>query len=243
MSAPRFFVDTACRPGLEVELHADDAHHATHVLRMHGGDALIVLHGGKAWDATLIEGEAGAVRAHVAKSRDESLGELPVGVSVLQALVKGAKFDDVVEKTVELGARRIVPVHCERSYADASRHRLDRWRRIARSAAQQARRLHVPVIAEPMGWADALQAFRGDARPLVAYENAPAGSFAEALRGIAGARDIAIAIGPEGGLTAAEVEAARAAGCALVSLGPTILRTETAAAAMLAALAAGAGWW
>ena len=243
MSTPRFFVDTGCAPGLDVELHVDDAHHARNVLRMHGGDALVIVHGGGAWDATLLDDAAGSVRARIGKRRAEARGELPVSVSVLQALVKGAKFDDVVEKTVELGARRIVPVRCERSYADASRHKLERWRRIARSAAQQARRLHVPIIAEPMEWADALESFRGDARPLVAYENAPPGSFAQALGGIAAARDIAIAVGPEGGLSAAEVEAARAAGCAIVSLGPTILRTETAAAAMLAALAASAGWW
>jgi 16S rRNA (uracil1498-N3)-methyltransferase len=243
MSAPRFFADVDCGTGELIELRPDDAHHAIEVLRMRSGDPLVIVCDGTAWDATLSDITRGRVSARLAAPRTEKGGELPVSVSVLQAIAKGAKFDDVVEKSVELGARQIVPVMCERSYAQASSAKIERWRRIARSAAQQSRRRHMPEVTDPMSWIEALRATNADRPTLVAYEHATPDSFAAAVDGLGYASSVAIAIGPEGGLTDAEVAAANESGCALVSLGPTILRTETAAPAMLAALAARRGWW
>lgn len=243
MSAPRFFIDVEPAAGQEIELTRDDAHHVAGVLRLRPGDPLVVVRAGTAWDATVCVIAQGLVRARVDVAREEHGGELPLAVTVMQAIVKGNKFDEVVEKAVELGARRIVPVLCERSYAQASAVRLERWRRIARSAAQQARRRYLPEIADPLAWEDALRSYDGDLKPLVAYENAAAGSLGAALERVGDARSMAIAIGPEGGFAPAEISAAREHGCALVSLGPTILRTQTAATAMLAALAACCGWW
>lgn len=243
MSAPRFFADVGCGTGELIELGRDDAHHAIEVLRMRTGDSLVIVCNGTAWDATLNDIARGRVNARLAAPRTEKGGELPIAVTVLQAIAKGAKFDEVVEKAVELGARRIVPVLCERSYAQANDAKIERWRRIARSAAQQSRRRYLPEVTEPTAWIDALRMSEVDRPPLVAYENAAPGSFAAAVDAIGEASSIAIAIGPEGGLTDAEVAAAKESGCPLVSLGPTILRTETAASAMLAALAARRGWW
>ncbi|MBV8081427.1 MAG: RsmE family RNA methyltransferase [Candidatus Eremiobacteraeota bacterium] len=240
MNAPRFFTDAPCSAGALVDLGAEDTNHATRVLRLHDGDALVVINDGVAWDATLRGSDSRQPRAELTGRRDEQGGELPVATTVIQAITKGTKFDDVVEKTVELGARRIVPAMCERSYAQAGDAKIERWRRIARAAAQQSRRRYIPVITAAAPWAHALALVRPT---IVAYEDAPAGSFAQAVRESGNAREIALAVGPEGGLAPADVEAARAARCALVSLGPTILRTETAAAAMLAALASTAGWW
>jgi 16S rRNA (uracil1498-N3)-methyltransferase len=243
MSAPRFFVDDECAAGAQIELRHDDAHHAIEVLRMHTGDPVVIVRDGTAWDATLSDFGRGRASAQLVAPRAESGGELPLAVTVLQAIAKGSKFDDVVEKAVELGARRIVPVVCERSYAQASSAKIERWRRIARSAAQQSRRRYLPEVADPMTWIEALRATNTNPPTLVAYEHAAPGSLAAAADKIGEARSIAIAIGPEGGLTAAEVAAAKESGCELVSLGPTILRTETAAPALLAALAARRGWW
>lgn len=240
MSEPRFFADAACDPGALIALSAEDSHHALHVLRLEEGDAVVIVHDGVAWDAALARIAGDSAHAQITRRRDEAGGELPVAITVIQALTKAAKFDDVVEKVVELGARRIVPAICERSYAGPSEAKLERWRRIARSAAQQSRRRVLPVVAAPQPWESAVATIRPT---LVAYERAAPGSFEQAVRSINAARAVAIAVGPEGGLAHADVEAARAAGAALVSLGPTILRTETAAAAMLAALASSAGWW
>jgi len=241
-SQPRFFVDAPCTPGAQVTLRSDDVRHARLVLRMRAGDPVVVVCDGSAWDARLSQVSAGRTTARIDALRSEQGGELPAFVTVLQAVPKGAKFDDVVEKTVELGARRIVPVRCERGYADAGDRKLERWRRIARAAAMQSRRRFVPEVESPIAWAQGVRLARSQP-VLVAYERAPSGSLAAALAKSSDGKPFAIAIGPEGGLAPAEVDAARAAGCDFVSLGPTTLRTETAAAALLAACAACRGWW
>lgn len=243
MSAPRFFVNADLAPNRDIVLDPDDARHARLVLRLHAGDDVVLVHDGAAWHAMLTTVSAREVRARVGQRRDEKSGELPVDITVMQALIKGAKFDFVVEKVVELGARHVVPVEFERSYAEAGARKLERWRRIARAAAQQARRRFLPSVEEPRSWEAALRGWRGVARPIVAYEGARLGTFAPAVDRIAEAKELAVAIGPEGGFTDDEVAVARASGCALVSLGPTTLRTETAATALLAAIAARKGWW
>jgi len=239
MSAPRFFVDGQVTAGATVSLRSDDAHHASHVLRMRADAPIVVVAVGVAWDAVIAA--ADCKTAHIMRPSPESGGDIGIDVTVLQALIKGAKFDDVVEKCVELGARRIIPVRCERSESDASMHKVDRWRRIARSAAQQSRRNILPVVDDPRTFADALPAVKS-ATLLVASERATKGSLAEALRANAGSSAYAIAIGPEGSFTDAELAAAGEAGAAFVSLGPAILRTETAAAALLAAIASVRVW-
>ncbi|HEY7995177.1 MAG TPA: RsmE family RNA methyltransferase [Candidatus Eremiobacteraceae bacterium] len=238
MSAPRFFVDGPVTTGATIALRPDDAHHASHVLRMRADAPIVVVAGGLAWDAVI--GAADCETAHILRPSPDSGGDIGIDVTVLQALIKGAKFDDVVEKCVELGASRIVPMRCERSEADASGHKVERWRRIARAAAQQSRRNIVPAVDDVRSFAEALSA--GGVPLLVASERAPKGSLAEALRANAGSTALAIAVGPEGSFTDAELAAAKEAGAAFVSLGPAILRTETAAAALLAAIASVRVW-
>lgn len=238
MSAPRFFVGAPVSTGATIALEPDDAHHASHVLRLRADAPIVIIAGGIAWDAVIAT--ADCKTAHVLRPSPDGGGDIGIDVTVLQALIKGAKFDEVVEKCVELGARRIIPVRCERSESDASPHKVDRWRRIARSAAQQSRRNILPIVEEPRAFADALAAL--NATLIVASERAPAGSLAEALRAHAYAAHFAIAIGPEGSFTEAELAIAKEAGASFVSLGPAILRTETAAAALLAAIASVRVW-
>lgn len=234
MGTPRFFIDATPSSGATIALEAGDAHHAAHVLRLRADAPIVVIASGIAWDAVIAT--ADCTSARVLRPSPARGGDIELDVTVLQALTKGAKFDDVVEKCVELGARRIVPVRCERSEADASTHKVERWRRIARSAAEQSRRNILPVVDDPRSFSDAL-AVTAAATLLVASERAPRGSLATALRRFEAATSFAIAIGPEGSFTDAELAAAEAAGASFVSLGPAILRTETAAAALLAAIA------
>jgi 16S rRNA (uracil1498-N3)-methyltransferase len=235
MTAPRFFTAADPAPGATIALDNDDAHHAAHVLRLAPGASVVLIHDGRAWDATLTEVAGGRVLVRAVALRDQTGGELPVSVSVLQALTKGRKFDDVVEKCVELGAVRIVPVICARSYAQADAVKVERWRRIALAAAQQSRRLIVPQVDAAVSWRDAIGAA---GKPLiVAWEGAAARSFASVVARHTTAPSLSIAVGPEGSFTDDELRSAREAGAGFVSLGPTILRTETAAAALLAAIA------
>lgn len=241
MAAPRFFVAIDCAEGVEFDLSKDDAHHVTNVLRMQPGERLVAIDANGPWDADVTAMSKGRVRVRpVGRSTDVG-GELPVEIDVLQAVTRGAKFDEVVEKCVELGAVRIVPIACERSYAEATPTRVDRWRRIARSAAQQSRRRIVPFVADPLPWEEAV---RVTSIPLiVGWEGAERGTLAAALKRIDKSSPVAIAIGPEGSFTEAELELARMAKAELVSLGPTILRTQTAAAALLSAISVIRGWW
>lgn len=239
MSAPRFFIDAHASGGSIVTLAAGDAHHASHVLRLRTDAAIVVIASGVAWDAVIATADCKTAR--ILRRSPEGGGDIDLDVTVLQALTKGSKFDEVVEKCVELGARRIVPVRCERSEADGSAHKVERWRRIARSAAEQSRRNILPAVDDPRSLAEAL-AVVSDATLLVASERAPKGSLAEALRMHEGSARFAIAIGPEGSFTDAELAMAKDAGALFVSLGPAILRTETAAAALLAAIASTRAW-
>src|ERR1700737_273510 len=178
---------------------------------------------GSGMPAWLTSGARGTAR--IADEDNGAQGELPIDVTVMQALTKGAKFDDVVEKCDELGARRVRPVICARSYAAAGPAKLSRWRRTARAAAQQSRRRIIPLVDEPLAWSEAIAA-EPEARLLVAYEAAPPRSFAAALGGHAFDKPIAIAVGPEGGFSSDEIALAMKSNAALVSLGPTVLRTE-----------------
>jgi 16S rRNA (uracil1498-N3)-methyltransferase len=240
---PRYFTSESVTAGAVLDLDASDAHHASSVLRYKTGEPLTLVASGVAWDAEFASfGKAGVAVRAIAPAADQA-GELPAPVIVLQALTKGAKFDDVVEKTVELGAVCIVPVSFARSEADGSATKDERWRRIARAAAMQSRRRVIPIVESPIAWEVALERYAAGALMLVAFEGAPRETLEHALTKYERGNAIVIAIGPEGGLERDEVAQARARGAQIVSLGPTILRTETAAAALLAAVAARLGWW
>ena len=243
MGSPRFFTASEVTAGALVALDAADAHHASGVLRAKAGEPLTLVAAATAWDAEYAVIGKNGVSARVVRRSADQGGELPVPVIVVQALTKGAKFDEVVEKAVELGASRIVPAVCARSEAEGGPNKTDRWRRIARAAAMQSRRRIVPDVDASCSWDAALARFAQGATTFVAFERAESGSFASAIRTYRRGEAIVIAVGPEGGLQADEVECARMHGAHVVSLGPTTLRTETAAAALLAATASSLGWW
>ncbi len=242
MSAPRVFITDACQPGEIVELDPGDARHCGRVLRMKSGDEIVVVSNGVAWRGALTDVRGDRARARIIAPDERTATELPVAVIVLQAVPKGTKMDEVIEKIVELGAARLVPVRGERCYGGDSPAKLERWRRIARAAASQSQRLFIPEVEEPISLSRAFQDWPKKANVIVADENSEQGSLARALS-TTDNRPIAIAIGPEGSFSSGELRQAREAGCACASLGPTVLRTETAAAAMLAAIAALRGWW
>jgi 16S rRNA (uracil1498-N3)-methyltransferase len=237
MSRPRFFVSEPCAVGSEIRLDPQDARHAKTVLRMQTGDAVTLVRDGVAWEAALTQVASNGVCATCTGIARDERGELPLDVTLLQAVAKGAKLDFVVEKAVELGVRRIVAVACERSESVAGAHKLQRWRRIARAAAEQSRRLMIPAVDSSGDWETAVQPIKNTARFIVAHESAPSGSLASAIGDVRKGDAIAIAVGPEGSFTERELAIAKAAGAAFVSLGPTIVRTETAGLALLAAIA------
>lgn len=165
--------------------------------------------------------------------------ESPLAIDVYQALPEKERFELLLQKLTELGVARIVPVETAHSVTlaerDAGQRKSHRWPAVVRRAASQCRRAMLPELYETMPMAQAL-ALAGDAElKLILYEQETGWTVAAALGTLQPAR-IALLVGPEGGFAAEEVAAAQAAGFIAVTLGPRILRTETAAMAAAALL-------
>lgn len=224
-------------------LQGGEAHHLTRVLRLQSGDEVVVFDGQGGEALTRIEALADdRVELRVCErrtGRTESAIELTLAVAV----PKGDRFDWLVEKATELGVARLVPLRTARSVVDPRESKLDRLRKTIVEASKQCNRSRLMELTAPADWTEFLEAYgptaqgAGGNRLWIAD---PAGDPVP-LSGLAelgaGENRMVAAIGPEGGFTADELERGRQSGARLVSLGPRILRIETAAVA-LAALAA-----
>ena len=228
----RLFVDADLAPGATIPMRHDQTHYLTNVMRQADG-AIIHLFNGRdgEWRATLAEPRKKVWAARV----EDQVRPWLAGpdLDLIVAVVKRSRLETVVEKAAELGARRVLPVLTERT--NAPRVSLDRLRAIAIEAAEQTGRLDVPAIAEPARLADVLRNWNLGRRLMFCDEAGDAPAAAEALRlQPPPLTPWAVLIGPEGGFSPAERAAIRAvAGALPVSLGPRILRADTAAIAAL----------
>lgn len=233
----RFFIPAENIRSGTVHITGNDARHLTRVLRLGSGDRFVAVGpGGEEYLAEIYLVADGRVAGRVLREQAGG-GEPPLRVTLLQAVVKGEKMDLVVQKATELGVARIVPVVTERCVVrlegERAPARRERWQRIAQSAAAQCQRSMVPLVTAVHDLAAALALQAGPL--LVAWEGGRTHSLRAALDGLTG-RELALLVGPEGGLDPAEVDLALTAGAQVVSLGPRILRAETAAIALLAAV-------
>ncbi|HUA07895.1 MAG TPA: 16S rRNA (uracil(1498)-N(3))-methyltransferase [Candidatus Acidoferrales bacterium] len=237
MPARRFFVTDVHREGERVAIDGSDAHKIVNVLRLRSGDEIeIVDSAGSLFTATL-ESDGAAVHAVLRELR-AALAPARLAIDVAQGIPKGQKMDFVVEKLGELGVRALLPLESERSVArGVGSAKLERWRRLARAASQQSGRGDVLAVQEPTTLQRLSASFGEYDVVLLPWEVAAPRPLRERLPALAaGARRVLVIVGPEGGFSHAEAEAARAAGAHLISLGPRILRTETAALAVVAIL-------
>jgi len=221
--------------GGAAELRGDDARHLTRVLRAEAGRQYEISDSRQAYLAEIEEARGDRVVFRVMEPVDSPA--LPVRITLCAALVKFDRFEWTIEKATELGVERILPVGTargEKGLLEASRKRCQRWERIARESSQQARRVSAPEIAPAAGFNQTLE-LEADQRYFLEETVAP-----PLLRllpaGRAATDRVALLTGPEGGWTAAEREAAAAAGWRSASLGPLVLRAETAAIAAVAAI-------
>ena len=234
MGRRRFFVDRI--HGDRAELTGDNARHLSRVLRAEVGQQYELSDNQRAYLAEIsaVSGQRIAFRIV------EPLAPEPLSpeITIFAALIKFDRFEWLIEKATELGVARIVPVDAgrtEKGLARAAAKRAERWRKIAREASQQARRLRLPEIARPVSFDAAVSGVSPFRYFLDEQPGAdPLLSVLPAARTPGDA--IAILTGPEGGWTDKEREIAARAGWKLVSLGPTVLRAETAATAALAIL-------
>ncbi len=224
--------------GPHVVLDGAEHHYLVHVLRLRPG-ALVTLLDGQGLTAESQVAQVGEQTIELAVSQISPVESLRARLVLLQGLLKGDKQDFVIQKATELGVSRIVPVACERSVPQLAKERAEqkrrRWIEIARHAAQQCRRADVPEISLPMSFAEALADAQGQKLLLFEGSAPPLGQVLLPISADgAGGLAVSMLIGPEGGLAPGEVAAAQAAGFAAVSLGPLILRAETAVVATLA---------
>ena len=234
MARRRFFVDRVHNH--RAELTGDDARHLSRVLRAEPGQRYEISDNHCAYLAEIAEITA----RHVTFAVIEPLPAPPPqpDITLYAALIKFDRFEWLIEKATELGVSRLVPVDAERSekgLVAAALKRIDRWRKIAHESSQQSRRLTVPEIAPAELFATALTA-DDSLRRFFLDEQPGAPMLLKALESDADKNSVAILTGPEGGWADRERGAALAAGWTPVSLGPQILRAETAALTALAVI-------
>jgi 16S rRNA (uracil1498-N3)-methyltransferase len=246
---PRFHIAAplqALASGVIIELPEEVVRHL-HVLRLQAGDAVTLFDGaGGEYPATL--GDIGKRHATARLgTHDAREAETPYAVTLVQGIAGGDKMDWLIEKAIELGVRRVVPLVTVRSVVrlsgERAQRRAEHWRALASAACEQCGRNRVPQIDTPTPfnrWLDGNGIPDGHLR-LMLSPRAQGGL--ELLPEAAPAGPVELLIGPEGGLSADEETAALAAGYLPISLGSRILRTETAGLAMLAALATRWGGW
>lgn len=242
---PRFHVDLPLAAGLETALPAGAARHVQ-VLRLQPGAVVTLFDGrGSEWPAELLRIGRSAVEVRVGAPQAVDR-ELPLAVTLAIGMPANERMDWLVEKATELGVAAIQPLQCERSVlrlaGDRADKRLAHWRGIAAAAAEQSGRACLPRIDALCGFGDWLARRRdaaGHEAGFLLSLGVDSQGLADALRpALLGSRPLMFASGPEGGFSPAEDAAARAAGLAPVTLGPRVLRAETAPLLALATIAA-----
>ena len=216
----------------QILLTAQQQHYLGCVLRLRNGDRFIAMDGlGQWWLAQLGGAEAQILEPIQIQT------ELPVSITLMVALPKGSGFDEVVRCCTELGVACIAPVLSDRTLLNPSPQKLERWRRIAKEAAEQSERQVVPTILDPVSFATGVSAVTAT-HPYLCVTRSSCSRLKDVINSVSTTSEILIATGPEGGWTSAEVDCALRAGFQPVSLGRRILRAVTAPVVALSLVAA-----
>jgi 16S rRNA (uracil1498-N3)-methyltransferase len=229
----RFFVSADCLQGGRVAFPAETEHQLRRVLRLLPGQQVIVLDNrGSEFEVELDADAGGLLGGRVLASR-QAAGEPLTRLTLYLCLSQREKFEWMLQKCTEVGAAGFVPVISSRSLvqeAQGVEKKLPRWQKIIQEAAEQSGRGCIPALEAVQSFMQAVQTAAGSALALIPWEGEAAHSLSAALTDLPpGGQQVAALIGPEGGFSVEEIDAARAAGIQPVTLGRRILRMETAA--------------
>ncbi len=228
---PKFFTKPDYINDKELKIVGEDVSHISRVLRMSSGDSIIVCDGeGNDYDAIITSVSKTEVVAEI-KGKYVCDAEPCVDVILYQALPKQGKMEYIIQKNTELGVKRIVPVYTKRCVVKPS-DKTDRWLKVAESAAKQCGRGIIPEVLPTITFDEAIKQMKECDLALMPYECEEDVTLKSVLKS-AEYKTVSIFIGPEGGFDLKEVEIAKDAGIKTVTLGKRILRTETAASAVL----------
>jgi 16S rRNA (uracil1498-N3)-methyltransferase len=235
MRRSRIYTTKTLAVGGSVALEQRVEHYLSRVLRLGDGDEITLFNGdGKDYSACLSQAGRGGLCASITGSI-EPANESPLAITLVQAIGRGERMDSALQKATELGVARIRPITSERVGVKLDEkkraRRLEHWQGVVISACEQSGRATVPVVQPLIG----LQEWLGEESPGLRMVLEP-----QAMQPLSavqyGGGPVAVVIGPEGGFSDREIEAMQAAGVVRVSLGPRVLRTETAGPAAIAVL-------
>lgn len=236
----RFYIDKEDLTHAEqsVQILGMDVNHIKNVLRLRSGDEIIVSDGaGKDYLCQITDIENEKVVADILDVCD-NFSELETEITLFQGYPKSDKLEMIIQKTVELGVTKIVPVLTKRTIVKLddkkAQKKTERYQLIAEAAAKQSGRGIIPTVSMPISFEKALDMAAKLDMNLIPYEEAKGiADSKSAIQSIKGKRTLGIFIGPEGGFSCEEVEQAKAIGAKVVTLGHRILRTETAGMAVM----------
>lgn len=231
MRIPRIFTEQNLLSGEQIELEESASHHLSKVLRMQAGRELILFNGaGGEFAATIHEVSkkyvAVSIGEHTVHNRESPLElELAIGIS------RGERFEWVLQKATELGVTKITPLITERTEVktggDRQEKMQDRWQQILISACEQSQRNLLPKLSAPIQFSDWLPSVNSDLRFVLHHRDS------KMLPAEQKPQSVTLLIGPEGGLSESEIEQALAKSFNALTLGPRVLRTETAPVAAI----------
>jgi 16S rRNA (uracil1498-N3)-methyltransferase len=228
----RFFVEDRNINENNILIEGDDVNHITKVLRLRSGEKVSVSNArGREFICTLTEVNKKQVICEISEEFINQT-EAPIQITLFQGLPKAQKMDLIIQKCVEIGIYKIQPVITERVVIKVDgkdlSNKIERWRRIAEEAAKQSKRGIIPEIAEPISFSEAIESLNDMDISVVPYEKEESRGLKETLKEGFNVKTVGILIGPEGGFDEEEIEKCLNLNVKPVTLGPRILRTETA---------------
>ena len=235
----KFFVEDNQINNDKIVINNDDYNHIANVLRMKKGDTILITNKNskETFNCEIEEVKSNEIVCNILNKENKNV-ELNVNIDLFQGLPKADKMEYIIQKCVELGVHKIVPVnmkYCVAKIKDEEKKNI-RWNKISEVAAKQCKRNIIPQIDKSINMNALYSEIKNYDLAIVAYENEDNITLKTVLKGNTKIKNIAVIIGPEGGISLDEIEELKENGAKIVSLGNRILRTETAPITILSML-------